>query len=177
MKNRELLRPGIHQIRPDFVEHGKQIIQSLIETSPISGFKHPASTLFWFYWSHVFSQIPDLEVYPVFLLRPPSGIAASYARRANKPEFQNAMFDLVEIYLLRMLEIYRNWNGTKNIIRFTDEHYKNDLQTALEHCGLKWNHEIYEQHYRDSLTVRIDDVVDHPVQKLYEHWLSYCVTK
>jgi hypothetical protein len=56
MKNRELLRPGIHQIRPDFVEHGKQIIQSLIETLPISGFKHPASTLFWFYWSHVFSQ-------------------------------------------------------------------------------------------------------------------------
>jgi hypothetical protein len=174
MKNREMLRPEIHQIRPDFIKRGIETIQSLISTSPISGFKHPASVLFWFYWQHIFSQIPNLEIHLIFLLRPPSGIASSYARRANKPEFQNAMFDLVEIYLYRMLEVYRPWKGQKDIIRFTSEHYQNDIQTAFEHCGLKWNEKIYEQYYQDSLTVPVNEQVNHPVQKLYDLWLSYC---
>jgi hypothetical protein len=177
MKNREWLRPTINQIKPDLIEHGKQVIQSVIETSSVSGFKHPASSLFWFFWNHIFSQLPDLEVYPIFLLRPPSGIAASYARRANKSEFQNAMLDLVEIYLLRMLEIYRNWNGQKSIIRFTDKNYQNDLQTAITNCGLKWDEDIYKQYYQSSVTVEINEQVNHPVQGLYEHWLSYCSTK
>jgi hypothetical protein len=177
MKNREFLRPDIGQIRHDFIGHGIETIQNLVTNSPISGFKHPASALFWFYWQHVFSRIPDLEIHPIFLLRPPNGIAASYARRAHRPEFQNAMFDLIEIYLNRMLEIYQNWHGSKNIIRFTDEHYQSDLQTAIENCGLQWNKKIYEQNYQASATVQIDDLINHPVQKLYDLWLTHCSIK
>jgi hypothetical protein len=79
------------------------------------------------------------------------------------------MFDLVEIYY--------NVNGQKSIIQFTDENYQNDLQTAMINCGLKWNKEIYEQYYHSSVTVEINEQVNHPVQGLYEHWLSYCSTK
>jgi hypothetical protein len=73
-----------------------------------------------------------------------------------------------------MLEIYRNWNGTKNIIRFTDKYYQCDLQIAIENCGLKWNKEIYEQYYQASATVGINEQVNHPVQQLYEYWSSLC---
>jgi hypothetical protein len=174
MKNRDVLRPHIEQIHPNFIEQGIRIIRQLTLDSEFTALKHPAMILFWFYWSHVFSQIKELEIHPVFLLRPPSGIASSYARRVDKPDFEPVMYNLIEVYLTRLLEVYLHWSGKKEIIRFTDEHYRDDLRKAIEHCGLVWNEEFYAANYRPSMTKQINIPVRHPVQPLYERWLSYC---
>jgi len=174
MKNRDLLRPVVRQVHPELIRNGRETIRQLVSTGPISAYKHPASVLFWFYWDHVFSGIPDLKVHPVFLLRPPSGIAASYARRAKRPEWEPFLYDLIYVYLARMLEVFRNWPGPKNIVRFTDEHYYNDLRIVIDQCGLTWDANHYESGYHPSATERIDKPVAHPVQSLYEHWLSLC---
>ena len=176
MKNRNLLRPTARQIHPELIQQGRAVIQRLVSAGQISAYKHPASVLFWFYWTHVFSGIPELEVHPVFLLRPPSGIAASYARRAKRPEWEPSLYDLIHVYLARMLEVFRGWSEPKSIIRFTDEHYRDDLRVAIEQCGLTWNESRYESGYRSTATEQIDKPVGHPVQALYEHWLSLCPT-
>jgi hypothetical protein len=175
MKNRDILRPSARQIHPELIREGREVIQRLVSTGTMSAYKHPASVLFWFYWSHVFAGIPDLKIHPIFLLRPPSGIAASYARRANRPDWEPFFYDIIHVYLVRMLEIFQDWTGTKSIIRFTDEHYQNDLRIAIEQCGLVWDDVHYASEFRASATEQIDKTVDHPVQSLYEHWLSHCV--
>jgi hypothetical protein len=73
-----------------------------------------------------------------------------------------------------MLEVFRSGAEPKSIVRFTDEHYCNDLRVAIEQCGLTWNEAHYESSYHHSATEQIDKPVDHPVQALYEHWLSLC---
>ena len=147
MKERNDIPLDINALPLEIIERGIKAIRRLTDGVSLAGFKHPASVLFWNYWQHVFSQLPRLEVIPVFLLRPPIGIAASYARRANRPQVQNAMFDLIEIYLKRMLNIYDSWNGVKPVVRFMDEYYRSDLKTAIETCELVWNEEIFERCY------------------------------
>ena len=176
MKNRDLLRPTARQIHPELIGKGRETIRRLLSTGPITAYKHPASILFWFYWEHVFSGIPDLQIHPVFLLRPPSGIAASYARRAKRPEWEPFLYDLIHVYLVRMLGVFQSWTGPKSIVRFTDTNYRDDLRIAIEQCGLTWDVTHYESGYRSSETERIDKPVDHSVQSLYEHWLSLCPT-
>jgi hypothetical protein len=175
MKNRDVLRPQIEQIDPQLIAHGINVIRQLTADSEITALKHPAMILFWFYWSHVFSKIDGLEIHPVFLLRPPSGIASSYARRANQPKFEPVMFDLIEIYFKRLFEVYLNWQGKKEIVRFTSEHYHDDLRQAIEHCGLTWNEQRYLSEFNASVTKEVTHSVQHPVQNLYDHWLTYCV--
>jgi len=174
MKNRDLLRPTARQVHPELIQQGREVIQRLVSTGATSAFKHPACVLFWFYWMHVFSGIPDLQVHPVFLLRPPSGIAASYARRAKRPEWEPFLYDLIHVYLTRMLEVFLDWSEPKSIIRFTNEHYRDDLCVAVERCGLIWDETHYESGYHSSATEPIDTPIGHPVQAFYEHWLSLC---
>ena len=95
MKERNEITLDVGTLPPGLIDHGIETIRFLTSGVPIAGFKHPATVLFWPYWQHVFSRFPELEVIPVFLLRPPTGIAASYARRARRPEFQNEMFLII----------------------------------------------------------------------------------
>lgn len=174
MKDRDAHPFDIDRLPSWIIQQGIETIRTVVDSAPISGFKHPASVLFWPFWRHVFSEIPGLEVFPVFLLRSPSGIAASYARRAKRPEFQNAMFDLIEVYLARMLEIYETWVGPRRIVRFSDEYYREDLRNAVELLDLPWNPEIFDQYYQASATVAVDEPVDHPVQDVYARWQEIC---
>jgi len=170
MKERNDIPLDIKALTTEIIDRGIETINRLTDGVSIAGFKHPATVLFWTYWHHVFSQFPHLEIIPVFLSRPPTGIAASYARRAKRPQVQNNMFDLIEVYLKRMRSIYDSWNSNKPIIRFIDEYYKDDLKVAIENCGLVWNEEIFERCYKPSVTVRVVDPIDHPVQVLYDQF-------
>ncbi len=174
MADRPLQCPTIQDVPSDLIEQGKTFITQLTDSAPVSGFKHPASILFRFYWEHVFSSISDLEIAPVFLIRSPSGVAASYARRAKRPEVESAMFDLIGIYLDRMLELHRSFQGIKPIVRFSEEYYRDDLKNAIEACGMAWDAEMFRQYYKPSATVAIDEPVDHPVEDLYRRFLALC---
>ena len=179
MKNRDGLRPDLSQISPHLIQRGEKTVRTMLgrpETTHY-GVKHPAMCLFWFYWQHVFSRIPDLEIHPVFLLRSPSGIAASYARRATVPKVEHDMYDLIEVCLRRQMEIYWGWQGRKNIIRFDDKHYVNDLKRAIGDCGLVWNAETFLSVFQREKTMAIDYPVDHPVQEVYDRWLQLARSK
>ena len=174
MKNRDLLRPTARQVHPELIRRGRETIRELVSTGTISAFKHPTSVLFWFYWEHVFSGVPDLQIHPIFLIRPPSEIAASCARYADRSEWEPFFYDLIHVYFGRMLEVFRGWTNPKSIVRFTDEHYCDDLRLAIDQCGLTWEASHFESSYQSSKIKRIDKPVDHPVQSLYKHWLSHC---
>jgi len=179
MKNRDSLRPDIAQLPSDLIQEGEHVVRSMLNRYDAThyGIKHPALCLFWFYWQHVFTQIPDLEIHPVFLLRSPSGIAASYARRATVPDIEHDIYDLIEVYLRRLMEIYTQWPGSKCIIRFDDEHYVNDLKRAIGDCGLTWNADTFLSVFKRERTMAIDHPVDHSVQEVYNQWLQMVLEK
>jgi len=106
LKNRVLFPATVAQVPLQWLEHGAQAVHQLTESSDISGFKHPAATLFWFYWSYVFSQFPNVDVHLIFLLRPPSSIAASYARRFKRPGIEPQLYDLIQVYFERQMKIF-----------------------------------------------------------------------
>ena len=163
MKNRDVIRPDIAQIPRDLIRQGEDIIRAMLDWDEAAccGVKHPAMCLFWFYWQHIFSRFSDLEIHPVFLLRPPSGIAASYARRSNDPGVEFDMDNVIEVYLRRLLEIYHTWQGPKNIIRFDDRHYANDLKKAIDDCGLTWSEECFSNIFNRDQTTEIVKTVSH----------------
>ncbi len=173
MKSREHVKMEHGDFPPALIERGVQAVRTIADSASISGYKHPATILFWPYWQQVFKQVDDLEVIPVFLLRAPSGIASSYARRAKRPEYQEALFDVIEVYLSKMLKLYLSWSGPKPIVRFDEAHYQNDLKNAVETCGLVWDTSIFDQHFQPSATVAVDNAVDHPVQRLYTEWSGF----
>lgn len=173
LRNRDKLRPTINQFNDDLIGRGIEFIESLIATSPVSGFKHPATCLFWFYWQHVFSHFTDLEVRPIFLLRPPAAIADSYERRVGIPGTRDKMYDLIEIYFRRMSEILTAWTTPTSVVRFTKEFYREDVKKALQSCDLKWNQEFFDEEYDSDLPSNIDTIVDHPCRKSYEHLLTF----
>jgi len=111
MKNRDMLLPGISQIKYDWVEAGADVLRRLIHSSDLTGFKHPATLLFWYYWDHLLSRFHDLEVHLVFLIRPPSAIASSYARRINQPGIEATLYDLIEVYFVKQLRLFHSWSG------------------------------------------------------------------
>jgi len=83
------------------------------------------------------------------------------------------MYDLIEVCLRRQIEIYMAWQGRKNIIRFDDEHYVNDLRRAIGDCGLTWNADTFLSVFRRERTMAIDHPVDHSVQEVYDQWLQH----
>ena len=168
MKNRDILLPNISQIPYEWLEKGKNVLESLIRSSDLSGFKHPAALLFWFYWDYLLSQFHDLNVHLIFLIRPPSAIASSYARRITRPDIEGTLNELIEVYFVKQLRLFHSWPGKKNIIRFTDTFFQHDLEKAVQDCGLTWDSKLFFKLFDASTTRDLTIRVDHPVQQRYD---------
>ncbi|MCL2119658.1 MAG: hypothetical protein FWH27_14675 [Planctomycetaceae bacterium] len=169
MKNRDILMPGISQIPYEWLEEGKNVLESLICSSDLTGFKHPVVLLFWFYWDYLLSQFHGLGIHLIFLIRPPSAIASSYARRFSQPK---ALCDLIEVYFVNQLRLYHSWQGKKNLIRFTGVFFQHDFEQAVQGCGLTWDSGLFSQLYDASTTCDKTIKLDHPVQRRYRELAS-----
>ena len=65
------------QVPEEYVQRGRTLIRTLLDSGKISGFKDPRTVLLWPFWRRVLSAFPGVRVVPVALLRSPHEIAMS----------------------------------------------------------------------------------------------------
>jgi len=166
--NRNMLLPEVRQLPEEWVREGIHIVQTLVQSSEISGFKHPATALFWDYWHHVLSHFPEVAVHLIFTIRSPYAIASSHVRRAQRPQRVEDVLNLLAAYYSRLIHIHRTWNGPKTVVHFSAEHYPTSLRAAVESCGLSWDENLFREHFDVSRIHHNDQKVNHPVEEMYE---------
>ena len=72
------------QVPEEYVQRGRSLIRTLLDSGKISGFKDPRTVLLWPFWRRVLSAFPDVRVVPVALLRSPHEIAMSLFTRSRR---------------------------------------------------------------------------------------------
>lgn len=172
--NRRVLLPDLRHLPEDWIREGIGLVQRLVESGEISGFKHPAAALFWDYWTHVLSHFPEIALHLVFLLRSPQAIASSYARRSRRGERIEDVLGVVAAYYARLLHIRKTWNGPAAMVRFGRAEYQSDLQSAVERCGLAWDETQFASHFDPARIHCEDERGSHPVERIYERLLEWC---
>ena len=70
------------EIPAHFLARGRSIIENLLESGKVSGFKDPRTVLLWPFWERVLTDFPTVRVAPVALLRSPHEIAMSLCSRS-----------------------------------------------------------------------------------------------
>jgi|LSQX01.1.fsa_nt_gb hypothetical protein len=172
--NRRILLPDVRQLPEEWIREGIGVIQRLVESGEISGFKHPAAALFWDYWAHVLSHFPEVALHLVFLLRAPRAIASSYLRRNGRGGKIDDVLDLVAAYYWRLLQIRKTWSGPAAVVRFDPALYQADLQAAVERCGLAWDEALFAPYFDPARIHCEDQGGNHPVERIYEQLLEWC---
>lgn len=170
--NRNSLLPELRQLPSEWIREGIHLVQTLVQSGVVSGFKHPAAALFWDYWNHVLSHFPEVSVHLVFAIRSPHAIASSYVRRSKRPQRIEDVLDLVAGYYSRLLHIRKAWNGPVSVVRFLPEQYRTDLQSAVESCGVRWDEAVFADHFDPARMHYDGQRVNHPVEDMYEQFLQ-----
>jgi hypothetical protein len=131
----------------ELFEQGRALIEQLVETGLISGFKDPRVPLLWPFWSRVLAGFPDLHVIPVFLARSPHEIAMSIFMRGKGNMDYNDALDAAAVHYRQLKIIFDQWEGPKSVVRFDPRTFTEDLRKAADVCGLRWNDAIFAEVY------------------------------
>ena len=98
-----------------------QLIRTLIDSGPVSGFKDPRTLLNWPFWNSVLQDFAGLRVVPLFLIRSPHEIAMSLFQRARGHRCYNDTLDVVAVHFRRMKSILDQWQGDRAVLQFEPE--------------------------------------------------------
>jgi hypothetical protein len=152
----------------EWVGEAKQIVHTLAESGPVSGFKDPRTVLVWPFWRRVFAAVKGIEVTPVSLLRSPHEIAMSLCTRSQGAmPYWNAM-DVVGAHLTRMKEVALSGGDSSLIVRFGTSHFTRDLRRLSDALGLKWDEAVFKGVYDRSCVHHLPAIVPHPAQDALE---------
>ena len=143
---------------------GEQLIQALIESGPVSGFKDPRIPLLWPFWSRVLSSFPGLRVVPIVVVRSPHEVAMSiFSRSRGMLAYRDAL-DMTAVHFKRMHEIRETWKGDHALVRFDRCRFSKDLRGAAETCGLEWRNEVFADAYDSTCKHHHENVIAHHAQ-------------
>jgi hypothetical protein len=156
------------EVPDEYVERGRALIRSLLDSGKVSGFKDPRSVLLWPFWQRVLSAFPTVRVVPLALLRSPHEIAMSlFTRREGECGYW-ACLDVVAVHLQRLQAILEGWSEPVPRVRFGGLAYFSDLEPAIQHCGMEWD-PVKALHVFDGSCVHhVPAVVAHRAQCLYD---------
>lgn len=148
------------------IQRGRELLEELVESGAISGFKDPRTVLLWPYWKQVFSFFPGLRIVPLLVVRSPHEIAMSVFTR-NCHAYQDTL-DVSAVHFKRMSSILEGWDGDHAIVRFDVETLGEDLRQAARTCGLKWRDKAFAEAFDARSKHHQPGLVTHPAQKLFE---------
>ncbi len=131
-------RPEWPELSEELLGRGKALIETLINSGTVSGFKDPRTVLLWPYWRRVFSAFPEVRVVPVVLLRSPHEIAMSLFARSGGDYGYWPCLDVVGVNYQQLQAIVEGWHQPVPRIRFGGADYFDDLEEAVRACGLEW---------------------------------------
>ncbi len=155
------LPPGAHA-------RGRELIEGLVGSGPISGFKDPRTLLTWPFWRKVLADFPGLEVVPLFLVRSPHEIAMSIFSRAKGALSYFDALDVTAVHFRRMIDVRADASGPCPVVCFEPQSFPADLARAAEACGLTWDAEKFAAVYDSTCRHHEPAVISHEAQKLFQ---------
>ena len=147
---------------------GKQLIEQLVASGPVSGFKDPRTALTWPFWRRVLQDFPGLRVVPLFLIRSPHEIAMSLFRRVHGDHCYVDALDVAAVHFRRMKSILDEWQGDHAVLQFAPPLFTWQAPKAVEMCGLKWDESIFAEVYDPSCRHFSPAMIVHDAQSLFE---------
>ena len=150
------------------LERGSQLVQQLVTSGCVSGFKDPRVPLLWPFWNHVFSGFAGLNIVPVFLLRSPHEIAMSLFMRSKGAIGYYDALDVTAIHYRQMNVILDSWNGEIAVVQFDPQVLMEDLRKLSKICNLAWSDEFLSQVFDANCRHHEPAVVAHPAQELFQ---------
>jgi hypothetical protein len=156
------------QVPEEYVQRGRSLIRTLLDSGKISGFKDPRTVLLWPFWRRVLSAFPGVRVVPVALLRSPHEIAMSLFTRFESGTGYWTCLDVVAVHFQQLQAIIESWNHPVPRVRFGGPHYFSDLERAVRTCGLDWDPIKAVRVFDESCIHHVPAVVSHRAQRLYD---------
>ncbi len=138
---------------------GRRLIQQLVASGPVTGFKDPRTVLTWPYWESVLKDFPGLRVAALFLLRSPHEIAMSMFQRSRGDCSYEDALDVTAVHFRRMKQIFDQWPGNRAVLQFEPRAFARRAPAAAAMCGLEWDPaglaDLYDPQSRHHSPVRI----------------------
>jgi hypothetical protein len=156
------------QVPEEYVQQGRSLIRTLLDSGKVSGFKDPRTVLLWPFWRRVLSAFPGVRVVPIALLRSPHEIAMSLFTRLESGTGYWTCLDVVAAHFQQLQEIIESWNHPVPRIRFGGSHYLSDLERAVRSCGLDWDPTKAVRIFDESCIHHVPAVVSHRAQRLFD---------
>lgn len=156
------------RVRKEWLDRGREILNQLIGSDDVVGFKDPRVPLIWPFWRRLIAERTDVRTVLLFLVRSPHEVAMSvFMRSAGEIPYERAL-TACSAHLRQMHRIQQAWTGESALVRFGTSHYFDDLKAAATVCGLEWSEttaagvvDPNERHHRAAY-------VAHSAQRLYE---------
>jgi hypothetical protein len=156
------------EISEDLLGRGRTLIESLLGSGRVSGFKDPRSVLVWPFWQRVLLGFPNLNIVPIALLRSPHEIAMSLFARAEGAWGYWDCLDVVAVHLRRLQAIVEEWSGSVPRIRFGGSDYFEDTELAIRQCGLDWEATKALRVFDGHCVHQVPASIDHRAQQIYD---------
>jgi hypothetical protein len=155
-------------VTEEMLQRGRDLVEQLVGSGQVSGFKDPRVPLLWPFWSRVFAGFPGLRVVPLFLVRSPHEVAMSlFTRSRGEMAYRDAL-DLTAIHYRRLHDIRDRWDGERAVVRFDPRVFARDLRRAAEICRLDWSDALFAQVYDASCRHHEPAVVAHEAQRQFQ---------
>ncbi len=165
------------EIPADLLSRGRSIIEKLVDSGRISGFKDPRTVLLWPFWKRVLADFPTIRVVPITLLRSPHEIAMSLCSRSLASGGVHAYWDcldVVAIHYSRLKKILDEWIEPTPVVRFGSPSFLNDLALTTRRCGLDWDVEKASEMLDSSCVHHVAARVPHEAQQVYDSLCGQC---
>ena len=156
------------QIPDEFLEEGRSLVRTLVDSGKVSGFKDPRTVLTWPFWERIFKDFPGLRIVPVSLLRSPHEIAMSLVTRRNGwCGYWNSL-DVVAVHLRRQKAILASRAQPSPGLCFGSPSFLEDLALVTRQCGLTWNREKALEAFDQSCVHQTPAAVEHEAQDAFD---------
>lgn len=161
----------------EFLRRGRAMIECLIDSAPVSGFKDPRTVLLWPFWSRVLADFPELRVVTLPLLRSPHAIAMSLCSRSLTTGGIYAYWDCLDMAAIHynlMKSILDACQTRPPRVRFGIPQFLGDLEHAVRYCDLSWDANVATQMIDPSYIHHVTARVRHEAQELYDDLCGEC---
>ncbi len=160
--------PAEPPVPDELLRCGKDLVEQLLASGPIVGFKDPRTVLTWPFWRRVFQEMPGVGIAPVMLVRSPHEIATSLFHWAQGEMTYRQALDLVEVHFKRMLAIRAELGGDVPLVRFDPRTLADEARRAVQRCGLRWDEAVFRQVYDPECRHHEALPVLHPAQQAFD---------
>jgi hypothetical protein len=165
------------EIPAHFLAKGRSIVENLLDSGKVSGFKDPRTVLLWPFWERVLTDFPTVRVAPVALLRSPHEIAMSLCSRSLVNGGVYAYWDCLDmtaVHFKRLKKILDEWGEPTPFVRFGSSSFLDDLAETARRCGLVWDAEKATEMLDAACVHYLAARVPHEAQHLYDSLCGQC---